>query len=137
MELYHGLARRDARAGDDGLAGVVALGGAVPEEEAVVEGWQVGRRPGVVSWDVRSSTITRPGREGGKLSRIGVCSFPGLQFSCLHTWGTQQPRSAFRLAASPFFLLDRKHPRQCINHEPQHILGTLAGDRPRTPRRWC
>lgn len=70
MELDHGLARRDARAGDDGLAGVVALGGAVPEEEAVVEGWREGRRPGVVSWDVRSSTITRPGREALTYRRL-------------------------------------------------------------------
>lgn len=38
MELDDGLVRGAARGGDDALAGVVAFGRAVPEEEAVVEG---------------------------------------------------------------------------------------------------
>lgn len=42
MELDDGLGRRrvgrEAQVGDDVLAGVVAFGGAGPEEEAAVEG---------------------------------------------------------------------------------------------------
>lgn len=47
VELDDGLVGGQARGRDYGLAGVVAFGGAVPEKEAVVEGWWVGR--GMVS----------------------------------------------------------------------------------------
>lgn len=41
VELDNGEVGGDARAGDDVLAGVVAFGGAVPEEEAAGQGWQI------------------------------------------------------------------------------------------------
>lgn len=39
VELDDGLVHGDAGRGDYALAGVVAFGGAIPEEEAVVEGF--------------------------------------------------------------------------------------------------
>lgn len=41
VELDDGEVGGDARAGDDVLAGVIAFGGAVPEEEAAGQGWQM------------------------------------------------------------------------------------------------
>lgn len=41
VKLDNGEVGGDARAGDDVLASVVAFGGAVPEEEAAGQGWQI------------------------------------------------------------------------------------------------
>jgi hypothetical protein len=38
VELHYGVARHEASVGDDVLAGVVAFGGAGPEEDSVEEG---------------------------------------------------------------------------------------------------
>lgn len=75
VELDDGLAGGDAARGDDVLAGVVALAGAVPEEDAVEEGYKEVPLSVLGGW-----TTAR----GVGDVRMGV-SFPGPQFSVLQT----------------------------------------------------
>jgi len=71
MELHDRLARRDALVGDYVLAGVVAFCGAVPEQQAMEDGWQMLER-----------------FEGLKKKRVRmwVEAWPLPQFSISQTW---------------------------------------------------
>ncbi len=57
-----------ALGGDEALAGVVALGGAGPEEEAAVEGWR-GLVEGGEGWGGGERT------DGGLVLRVGAAIF--------------------------------------------------------------
>jgi hypothetical protein len=60
VELHDGFGAGLAAGGDDVLAGVVAFGGAGPEEEAAVEGWNGGE-----GWGVRGGGCLKGGWKGG------------------------------------------------------------------------
>lgn len=108
VELDDGEGAGLAGGGDDVLAGVVAFGGAVPEEEAEMEGCDeevVSLVGACLSWKKGLQ-----GEEVDDCSRIGVCDVPGLQFSCLQIcarrW-TSQSVSSLPCASRSFlsFLL--------------------------------
>lgn len=87
VELDDVLAGLDAAICDYVLTGVVAFAGAVPEEEAMEKGY---RTEGILSVYLRVASVLlllQRQREGGEGSRIGVCAFPGLQFSALQIYG--------------------------------------------------
>lgn len=63
VELDDGLVRGDAGGGDYALAGVVAFRGAIPEEEAVVEGFLTQEKLVVSYWDMIDEVVRREERE--------------------------------------------------------------------------